>query len=154
MSFARVSFEAIFMCLVLVVGELSYRYNFQSGVLICFLMPVFYYVWWVRVLGEGNRAPLDFGESESEIVSGYNTEYGGLPFVIMFACEYLGIYIFSWVTSRVFFYGYSWVVLLHLVTYIWVRGTFPRIRYKDYVIGLWRGGLVLFLFGVLVMFKL
>nr|YP_001382127.1 NADH dehydrogenase subunit 1 [Trichobilharzia regenti]ABG91501.1 NADH dehydrogenase subunit 1 [Trichobilharzia regenti]BAV82972.1 NADH dehydrogenase subunit 1 [Trichobilharzia regenti] len=153
-SFSGVSFEAVFMCLVLVLGELYGDYNYQSCGSVVLLFPIFYYIWWVSILGENNRAPLDFGESESELVSGFNTEYSGVPFMIIFACEYLGIYIFSWITSGLFMVDFSLIVLLHLVMYIWFRGTFPRIRYNDYVFLLWRWGLVISLFGVLVLYNL
>nr|AVY52165.1 NADH dehydrogenase subunit 1 [Trichobilharzia szidati] len=153
-SFAGVSFEAVFMCLVLILGELYGNYNYQSFGLVVILFPLLYYVWWVSVLSENNRAPLDFGESESELVSGFNTEYSGVPFMIIFACEYLGIYIFSWLTSSFFMLDFSLFILLHLVMYIWFRGTFPRIRYNDYVLLLWRWGLVISLVGVLVLYNL
>ncbi|VDP96170.1 unnamed protein product [Trichobilharzia regenti] len=141
-SFSGVRFEAVFMCLVLVLGELYGDYKYQSCGSVVLLFPIFYYIWWVSILGEKNRAPLDFGESERELVSGFNTEYRGVPFMIIFACEGL------------FMVDFSLIVLLHLVMYIWFRGTFPRIRYNDYVFLLWRWGLVISLFGVLVLYNL
>ena len=87
------------------------------------------------VLAETNRSPFDFAEGESELVSGYNVEYSGPGFVVLFLSEYLSILFISLLTGTLASDGSYFIsTLLCLVlafTFIWVRGTLPRFRYDQ-----------------------
>lgn len=48
-------------------------------------------VWFTRTVAETNRAPFDFAEGESEIVSGFNIEFTGALFALIFLAEYARI---------------------------------------------------------------
>lgn len=49
------------------------------------LLPLLFYIF----SAEGGRTPIDLVERESELVSGFNTEYSGIIFVCYFLREYL-----------------------------------------------------------------
>jgi len=65
----------------------------------------------VRVLAEANRSPFDFAEGESELVSGFNTEYARVLFVMLFLAEYMSI-IFISLLCRLVFLRASYIDLL------------------------------------------
>lgn len=104
-------------------------------------------------LAEVNRAPFDMPEAEQELTAGYHTEYSGMKFALFFMAEYQKMIVVSMIMATLFLGGYRefwflrdtifsvdrfWflgplylflkvVVLLFFM--IWVRATWPRIRY-------------------------
>lgn len=83
---------------------------------------------------EVRRTPIDLIEGESELVSRFNTEFSGGEFVGFFLGEYLGIIILLVIVM-------STEVYLLLVLYglvIWVRGSYPRKKYTEIVISMWK----------------
>jgi len=59
--------------------------------------------WITTCVAELNRTPFDFAEGESELVSGFNIEYGSVKFAMIFMAEYGIIYILSLLTAFLFF---------------------------------------------------
>ncbi|OIR25609.1 hypothetical protein BGC33_07240 [Bathymodiolus thermophilus thioautotrophic gill symbiont] len=96
------------------------------------ILPLFA-VWLISMLAETNRAPFDFVEGESELVSGFNVEYSRGGFALIYMAEYSNILFNRLFTCAMFLgsrdvymLGQAWVFLF---LFLWARGTFPRFRY-------------------------
>jgi len=87
----------------------------------------------VVILAETNRTPFDFAEGESELVSGFNIEYGAGGFALIFMAEYARILIMSLIFSLFFLGGAGWLVGVRVVAlsfvFVWIRSLLPRLRY-------------------------
>nr|AEP39139.1 NADH dehydrogenase subunit 1 [Oncomelania hupensis hupensis] len=112
----------------------------QEIIWLVFLMLPVFFMWFVTCIAETNRAPFDFAEGESELVSGFNIEYGSAGFALIFLAEYANILVMSLFSAVLFFggssflFGYSDImfmlkVLFFAFVFIWVRATYPRFRY-------------------------
>jgi len=62
--------------------------------------------WFASCLAETNRTPFDFAEGESELVSGFNVEYGSGGFALIFMAEYGSILFMGILFSIIFLGGY------------------------------------------------
>jgi NADH-quinone oxidoreductase subunit H len=127
--------------------------NAQQGMWFAVLQPVGALVFMVTTLAEVNRAPFDMPEAEQELAAGYHSEYSGMKFALFFMAEYEKMIVISMIAATLYFGGYrefwflqdtflsvdrTWwlgpfyllakvVVLLFFM--IWIRATWPRIRY-------------------------
>jgi NADH-quinone oxidoreductase subunit H len=66
----------------------------------------------ITFLLETNRAPFDLAEAESELVAGYQTEYGGFLFGLYYLGEYMHLFFFSMVISIIFLGGWESILFL------------------------------------------
>uniref|UniRef100_A0AAU7YRI9 NADH-ubiquinone oxidoreductase chain 1 n=2 Tax=Rhopalus TaxID=238590 RepID=A0AAU7YRI9_9HEMI len=142
----EVSMSMLMLCFIIFI----YSYNFvdfmiyqQSIWFIFFSFPLFF-CWLSSCLAETNRAPFDFAEGESELVSGFNVEYSSGGFAFIFISEYMNI-IFMSMLSVVLFLGcdlmsfYFFIKIIFIVFwFIWVRGTLPRFRYDKLMYLTWK----------------
>lgn len=89
-------------------------------------------------MAETNRAPFDFAEGESELVSGFNVEFGGGLFALLFIAEYANILLISVVTVILFrsrnFFTLRVQRLAVACLFLFVRGAYPRFRYDMLII--------------------
>jgi NADH-ubiquinone oxidoreductase chain 1 len=107
------------------------------------------------MLAETNRAPFDFAEGESELVSGFNVEYGAGGFAILFMAEYASILMMSAVFSVILMGGQGSRLLFYfevgfvIYLFIWVRGRLPRFRYDKLMFLAWKAFLPVVLFLII-----
>ncbi len=127
----------------------------QERIHLWFVFPglLAFFLYFVSGVAETNRTPFDLPEAESELVSGFNTEYSGVKFAFFFLGEYSAMIIISCVAVTVFFGGwlapfphvkalaflkvvppFGWFLIkasVFIFLYIWFRSTFPRYRFDQ-----------------------
>ena len=84
--------------------------EWQSGGIFCWNLWAGFascLIFFVCMLAELNRCPFDLPEAESELVSGYNTEYSGMKFALFFLAEYSLLFILSCLFVVLFLGGYT-----------------------------------------------
>jgi NADH-quinone oxidoreductase subunit H len=111
-----------------------------------YVVPQFvgFLTFFVAGIAETNRAPFDLPEAEQELVAGYHTEYSGMRWGLFQMAEYINMITLSALTVTLFlggwhFFGLDWLgplwfvlkLVLVLFVFIWLRATFPRLRYDQ-----------------------
>jgi len=139
---------------VMMAGSLSLSdiVNAQSGTVLWIIPKWFvlnvpaFVLFFIAGLIESGQTPFDLSEAESELVSGYATEYASMKFGLLFLAEFSNVFIFSALVTTLFFGGWQlpWVpaelyqpiapVIFVLKVYfgifvlMTIRGTLPRVR--------------------------
>ncbi len=126
---------------VMLAGSLSTTaiVQAQSGLWNIVLQPIGFLVFLAALFAELNRVPFDMAEAESELVSGFNTEYSGLRFAFFFLAEYANLVALSAIGVTLYFGGWQGPVLpplawfliktyAFIVLVMWIRWTLPRVR--------------------------
>ena len=118
---------------------------------------------YISTLAEVNRTPFDIPEAESELVSGYHTEYSGMKFAMFFLAEYANMFAVSAIVSAIFFGGYQspigylgntfsipWMIpieqfiwfaskgVFFVLVQMWLRWTLPRLRVDQLMALCWK----------------
>jgi len=102
--------------------------------------PIGFIIYLISATAETNRTPFDLPEAEQELIGGFLTEYSGLKFTMYYLAEYLNVITVSTLAVLLFFGGwylgpippviaFLFKVVIMIFVYIWLRGTFPRLRY-------------------------
>lgn len=123
----RYSYEIAFSIYLLVFLLFNKRFC------LCFRFCLFFFFcflpFFCLVLIDLYRAPFDFSECESELVSGFNVEYSGVGFAILFLGEYGNLLYFSCLTSRLFFDMRFFFFYFIVCLIVFSRSAYPRIRF-------------------------
>ncbi len=159
-----ISYEVTIGLIIITVMLCAESINLTDIVLaqtdIWFIVPLFpaFIMFLISALAETNRAPFDLTEGESELVSGYNVEYSGMTFALFFLAEYAHIIFMSVMTSLLFLGGWLPIPFLWMFpasfnlaiksaficyVFVWVRASFPRMRYDQLMQLLWKAFLPL-----------
>jgi len=128
--------------------------------------PLAFVLFLIAAVAETNRAPFDLPEAETELVSGFHTEYSAFRFSFYFLGEYINMIVISLFASTLFLGGTSgpgseaywglgllWLLLktvVFLFFYVWLRTTLPRFRF-DQLMGIaWKVLLPLALLNIVI----
>ena len=133
----------------------------QEGVWFVVYQPVAAILYLVGATAETNRAPFDIPEAESELVAGFHTEYSGMRFGLFFLAEYTNMFVVASVATTLFFGGWRgpflpgvwWFLLkVYLLIFVmmWVRWTFPRLRFDQLMNFAWKYMIPIALLNLLV----
>jgi NADH-quinone oxidoreductase subunit H len=106
--------------------------------------PVAFAIFMITALAETNRAPFDLPEAEGELVGGFHTEYSSMKFGLFFLGEFMNVISISCIAVTLFLGGWNgpgpaslgllWFMAklgALLFFFIWVRWTYPRLRYDQ-----------------------
>ena len=124
------------------------------------VQPLGFLIFVAAASAEMSRTPFDQIEAESELGSGYNTEYSGIKFALLFLAEFMAPIInamiivtlflggtngFSPIPGQIWFIVKTFAVVFAL---LWVRATWPRLR-VDQIMGFaWKGLFALSLLNI------
>ncbi|MGH7731976.1 MAG: NADH-quinone oxidoreductase subunit NuoH [Candidatus Eiseniibacteriota bacterium] len=126
--------------------------------------PVAFGIFMITALAETNRAPFDLPEAEAELVAGFHTEYSSMKFGLFFLGEFANVISISCIAVTLFLGGWNgpWLpdslkflwffakLGALLFFFIWVRWTYPRLRYDQLMSLGWKVLLPLALANILL----
>jgi NADH-quinone oxidoreductase subunit H len=136
---------------ILMTGSLSLTQIGRAQEHMWFIVPqiVAFTIYVICAVAETNRAPFDLAEAETELVAGFHTEFSSMRFALYYLSEYANMMVVSAVAITCFlgaWYGPFlpgpvWFLIklsLFLFFYVWLRATFPRLRYDQLMAFGWK----------------
>jgi NADH-quinone oxidoreductase subunit H len=79
----------------------------QLGLWFALPLSVSFLFFWISAFAETNRLPFDLPEAESELVTGYHTEYSSMKFSMFFIAEYAHVLTVSMLMATLFLGGWD-----------------------------------------------
>ncbi|OEF96880.1 NADH-quinone oxidoreductase subunit NuoH [Desulfuribacillus alkaliarsenatis] len=151
---------------VILAGSLNLREIVlaQQTMGVWFIIPQFlaFVVYMIAAVAELNRSPFDLPEAESELVSGYHTEYTGFRMAFFFLAEYVyaiaiaalatTLFLGGWL-GPAFLPGIVWFFLkmsLFVFVFFWLRATMPRARVDQLMTFGWKVLIPLALLNIVI----
>lgn len=152
-----ISYEISFFLIILFIVILSHSFSttqVSKSQYFCYFLwgnLILFIIWIITCIAECNRRPFDFAEGESELVSGFNVEYIGGWFALIFLAEYIRILILRILSTIIFFTSLKSTIsnltlIIIAIIILWIRGTYPRFRYDILIKLRWKIFLPLSLF--------
>jgi NADH-quinone oxidoreductase subunit H len=125
-----------------------------------FSQPLAFGLFVICGLAEINRTPFDLPEAETELVSGFCTEYSSMKYALFFMAEYANMVVIAAIAATLFLGGWHGPfpgainILLKIFAFmfffIWLRATFPRVRYDQLMYLGWKIFLPLALVNIVI----
>ncbi|MCL2150118.1 MAG: NADH-quinone oxidoreductase subunit NuoH [Dehalococcoidia bacterium] len=123
------------------------------------VQPLGFVVFFLATLAEINRSPFDLVEADSELASGFNIEYSGMKFALLYVVEYSEAVVASVLVATFFLGGWRgpllppvvWLLLKMVLVFfviIWIRATLPRLRIDQALGFAWKYLLPIALFNL------
>jgi len=125
-------------------GSEGFRFGLPNWGIFHWYLAVPFVIFLITAFAETNRAPFDLPEAEGELVAGFHTEYSSMKWALFFLGEYMNMIVISSIAVTLFFGGWLgpgpgwlgplWYMLklsALMFFFIWVRWTFPRLRYDQ-----------------------
>lgn len=124
----EIAFSLYLLAIIIHINILSFYFCFSLSFFIIYIPFL------LIIIAELNRAPFDFAEGESELVSGYNVEFASVAFVLLFLSEYGSLIFFRTLSAVLFFNFRFFMIFVIFSLLIFIRSSYPRYRY-DFIIG-------------------
>jgi len=118
----EVSIGLVIITVLLCVGSLNLSDIVRAQETVWFAVPLFpmFVVFFISALAETNRPPFDLPEAESELVSGFMTEYASTPYVVFMIGELANIILMCAMTTILFLGG--WLPPADIAIFTWIPG--------------------------------
>ncbi len=127
------------------------------------VQPLGFFVFAAAALAEMSRAPFDQIEAESELGSGYHTEYSGMKYAIFQLAEFMAPVVTAIIITTLYLSGTRgfdpipgqiWFILKVfgvVFVMLWFRATWPRLRIDQIMAFAWKALFALSLFNLVLM---